>query len=48
MASTEHGPGLTPDHIVMTCGAAGGLNVFLKSVLNAGEEVILNVELYKK
>ena len=36
-----HGPGLTPDHVVMTCGAAGGLNVFLKSVLNQGEEVIL-------
>ncbi len=36
-----HGPGLTAEHIVMTCGAAGGLNVFLKSVLNPGDEVIL-------
>ena len=36
-----HGPGITPDHVVMTCGAAGGLNVFLKSVLNADDEVIL-------
>lgn len=28
-------------HIIMTCGAAGGLNVVLKSILNPGEEVIL-------
>ncbi|MFT7620210.1 MAG: aspartate aminotransferase [Planctomycetota bacterium] len=36
-----HGDNITPDHVVMTCGAAGGLNVFLKSVLNEGDEVIL-------
>lgn len=31
---------LTRDNIVMTCGAAGGLNIILKSILNPGEEVI--------
>lgn len=28
-------------HIIMTCGAAGGLNVVLKTILNPQEEVIL-------
>ncbi len=28
-------------HIVMTCGAGGGLNVVLKTILNPGEEVII-------
>ncbi len=27
-------------HIVMTVGAAGGLNVILKTLLNPGEEVV--------
>lgn len=31
---------LTRNNIVMTCGAAGGLNIILKSILNPGEEVI--------
>ena len=30
----------TKDQIVMTCGAAGALNVVLKTVLNPGEEVV--------
>lgn len=29
------------EHIIMTCGAAGGLNVVLKTILNPGEEVVL-------
>lgn len=29
------------DDMLMTCGAAGGLNVVMKSLLNPGEEVIL-------
>ncbi|MEN8258611.1 MAG: pyridoxal phosphate-dependent aminotransferase [Thermodesulfobacteriota bacterium] len=29
------------DEILMTCGAAGALNVVLKSILNPGEEVII-------
>ncbi|SET11758.1 aspartate aminotransferase [Natronincola peptidivorans] len=32
---------LTQQHVVMTVGAAGGLNVVLKSLLNPGEEVIV-------
>lgn len=31
---------ITSDNIVMTCGAAGGLNIILKSLLNPGDEVI--------
>lgn len=37
----ETGLGFRTDHILMTCGAAGGLNVVLKTVLNPEEEVIL-------
>ena len=37
----ESGVSLKPDHIVMTCGAAGGLNVVLKTILNPGDEVIV-------
>ncbi len=32
---------LTSSHVVMTCGAAGGLNVVLKTILNPGDEVIV-------
>ncbi len=39
--SRETGVELSGKHIVMTCGAAGGLNVILKSILNPGEEVII-------
>ena len=31
---------LTLNNIVMTCGAAGGLNIILKTLLNPGDEVI--------
>jgi aspartate aminotransferase len=32
---------VTAGHVVMTCGAGGGLNVVLKTILNPGEEVII-------
>ncbi|WP_294124566.1 pyridoxal phosphate-dependent aminotransferase [uncultured Clostridium sp.] len=32
---------LNYENIVMTCGAAGGLNIILKSTLNPGDEVII-------
>lgn len=32
---------LQAEHIIMTCGAGGALNVALKTVLNPGEEVII-------
>ena len=38
--SREQGVNLDGSHIVMTCGAAGGLNVVFKSILNPGDEVI--------
>jgi aspartate aminotransferase len=33
-------PELGPDHLVLTCGAAGGLNALFKAVLDPGDEVI--------
>jgi aspartate aminotransferase len=39
--SKETGLDLQSDNIVMSCGAAGGLNVVLKSLLNPGDEVIV-------
>jgi aspartate aminotransferase len=32
---------LTSDHIIMTCGAAGALNVTMKTILDPGDEVII-------
>ncbi len=37
----DHGIQPGPDDIVMTCGAAGGLNIIFKAILNPGEEVIV-------
>ncbi len=39
--SLETGVNFTMNDIVMTCGAAGALNVVLKTILNPGEEVII-------
>lgn len=39
--SKEQEVTVTGEEILMTCGAAGGLNVVLKSILNPGEEVII-------
>ncbi len=36
----EKGLSLTADQVVMTCGAAGGLNIILKSLLDPGDEVL--------
>lgn len=40
-AAAESGLPVTQNHIIMTCGAAGGLNVVLKSILNPEDEVIV-------
>jgi len=32
---------MTFEHIIMTCGAAGALNVTMKTILDAGDEVII-------
>jgi len=36
----KHNVNISHDNIVMTCGAAGGLNIILKTLLNPGDEVI--------
>jgi len=41
-ASAEHGVSIDGSHVVMSVGAAGGLNVVLKSILNPGDEVIVS------
>jgi aspartate aminotransferase len=37
----QSGIPVEPDDVVMSCGAAGGINVVLKSLLEAGDEVIV-------
>ncbi len=39
--SGEHSVVLSPEHVVMTCGAGGALNVVFKTLLDPGEEVII-------
>ncbi len=41
--SAEQGVALAGSDVLMTCGAAGGLNVILKTLLNPGEEVLTPV-----
>lgn len=36
----EQGISISLDEVIMTCGAAGGLNIIFKTLLNPGEEVI--------
>lgn len=38
--SSEYGVDATADYVVMSCGAAGGLNVILKTLLDPGDEVL--------
>lgn len=39
--SKEHGLSLTWEHIIMTCGAGGALNVALKTILDPQDEVLI-------
>jgi aspartate aminotransferase len=41
-ASAEQGVSIDGSHLVMSCGAAGGLNVVFKAILNPGDEVIVS------
>ena len=41
-ASAEHGVTIDGSHLVMSCGAAGGLNTVFKSILNGGDEIIVS------
>ncbi|MFO7840143.1 MAG: pyridoxal phosphate-dependent aminotransferase [Desulfosalsimonadaceae bacterium] len=38
--SREHGTAVSEEQVLMTCGAAGGINVILKTILEPGDEVI--------
>ena len=38
--SAEYETDITENEVLMTCGAAGGLNVIFKTILDAGDEVI--------
>lgn len=38
--SQEQGCALDGDHVLLSCGAAGGLNAFLRAVINPGEEML--------
>jgi aspartate aminotransferase len=40
--SGEQGVAVPPECVVMTCGAAGALNVILRTVLDPGDEVIVS------
>jgi aspartate aminotransferase len=40
--SQEQGVEVSAEHVVMTCGAAGGLNCILKTLLDPGDEVIVS------
>jgi len=37
----QYGEPFRPQDIILTCGAAGGLNVALKAILDPGDEVLL-------
>ena len=39
--SEEHALEIFGEHIIMTCGAGGGLNVIFKTILDPGDEVIV-------
>lgn len=39
--SKEQGVEVTTEDIIMTCGAAGALNIILKSIVNPGDEIIV-------
>lgn len=41
MVNQEYSCSLTADHIIMTVGAAGGMNTVLKTILDPGDEVII-------
>jgi len=40
VVSKEQQTEVTQDHIVVTCGAAGGINAFFRAVLRPGDEVV--------
>ncbi len=41
--SKEHGVKIEKEQIIFSCGAGGGLNVILKTLLNPGDEIVVPV-----
>ena len=48
LISRQCGAPVKPGHIVMTVGAAGGMNIALKTLLNPGDEVIAFAPYFKE
>ena len=44
--SDEQGVAVSENEVVMTCGAAGALNVILKTLLDPGDEVLLTLPVF--
>jgi aspartate aminotransferase len=44
--SSEQQVSLTGDHVILTCGAGGGLNVALKTILNPGDRVLTSTPFF--
>jgi len=42
----EQGINLSAEHVIMTCGAAGALNVILKTILDPRDEVVIMVPFF--
>jgi aspartate aminotransferase len=40
--SEEQGVNVEGEHVIMTCGAGGGLNVALKTIINKGDRVLVS------
>jgi len=41
LIAREQGISISAEHVIMSCGAAGGLNVVLKTLLDPGDEVLI-------
>ena len=39
--SGKHSVALSPEHVIMTCGAGGALNVVFKTLLDPGDEIVI-------
>lgn len=44
--SGEQGVSLKGDHLILTCGAGGGLNVALKTIINPGDRVLVSTPFF--
>jgi aspartate aminotransferase len=45
-ASREQEVALESDNIIMTCGASGGVNVIIKTILNPGDEILVSTPFF--